>query len=216
MSGSFEKLLELVRACSDVQKAWIFREIRSSIAIHEIEKLFNVKAEVILEAIGRATDLTQRGVRGIIAETIFAVDIAPAVKGWKNDPPVGDVAYDVCLYKGKRRVRIQVKMQRKEKGQPKRNKVGQYIVEVQRTRGGTDKRGNKTRPYRFGEFDLLAVCMEPSTKEWTAFMYAWARDLEPSPDDKKIIRTFQAVPPFPGHGNGIWTSDLATALEKWS
>ena len=33
--------------------------------------------------------------------------------------------------------------------------------------------GLATRPYRFGEFDILAVSMHPSTNDWNRFMY-WA------------------------------------------
>lgn len=39
-----------------------------------------------------------------------------------------------------------------------------YVVETPRTRGGKDlTSGEDTRPYRYGEFDILAVSMHPST-----------------------------------------------------
>jgi len=47
-----------------------------------------------------------------------------------------------------------------------------FVVETQRTRGGKDKKSNSdTRPYHFGEFDILAVSMQPSTGNWNEFLY---------------------------------------------
>ena len=160
---SFENIVRAVRSCTPEQKQRIFNEIRDSILIHNLERTFGVRAEVILEAISRANDLTQRGVRGVIAETVFVLDVLPNATGWQSDPPVGDLSYDACLHKNDRRVRIQVKTQRRKAGAPMRQR-GSYVVEVQRTRTG-QKDGVSARPYRFGEFDLLAVCMwlQPET-----------------------------------------------------
>lgn len=73
--NNFDELVRAVRACTPEQKQRIFLEVRDLILIHELEKTFNVRAEVILEAISRASDLTQRGVRGLIAETAFVLDV---------------------------------------------------------------------------------------------------------------------------------------------
>jgi hypothetical protein len=77
----------------------------------------------------------------------------------------GDPPYDFIVRKGSIQVRIQVKLQRLEKGVPKiaskkryPSEGDLYLVEVQKTRGGIDPATNEdTRPYRFGEFDILAV-----------------------------------------------------------
>jgi hypothetical protein len=45
-----------------------------------------------------------------------------------------------------------------------------YAVEVQKTRSG-EKKGQKTRPYRFGDFDILAVNLHPTTGDWKRFVY---------------------------------------------
>ncbi|WP_144769216.1 hypothetical protein [Methylobacterium dankookense] len=210
----FEELLQRIRACDKDQKQDIFAEIRDSILIHELENKFHVRAEVILGAIDRASDLTQRGVRGLIAETAFVVDIIPTLQGWHDEPPVGDLSYDACLCRGNHRVRVQVKMQRRIRGLPMRRE-GAFCVEVQRTRNG-QKDGVSTRPYRFGEFDLLAVCMAASTGNWHAFMYAPTRALQADPrvDDRSVIQTLQTVPEYPGPAEGPWTSDLSLALER--
>ena len=212
MTDDFEALIRAVRSCSPEQKQRIFDEIRDFIAVHRLEKIFNVRAEVILEAISRAPDLTQRGVRGVIAETIFELDVVPALQGWQEEPIEGNPPYDLYLSRGDCRVRIQVKMQRKKEGKAM-VRDGLFVVEVQRTRAG-EKDGISTRPYRFGEFDLLAVCMEPSTKVWTNFMYAPASKLDFDPADAQIIKTFQSVPAFSTGDQGIWTGDLPKVLRE--
>jgi hypothetical protein len=90
---------------------------------------------------------------------------------------------------------------------------GSYIVEVQRTRTGA-RNGVSTRPYRFGEFDLLAVCMWASTGDWHSFLYVPAARLVADNRDKNIIRTFQPVPKYENGESEGWTKDLSTALER--
>lgn len=90
---------------------------------------------------------------------------------------------------------------------------GSYVVEVQRTRTG-QKDGVSTRPYRFGEFDLLAVCMWASTGDWHSFLYVPAARLIPDTRDKNIIKTFQPVPEHTSADGDDWTKDLNVALER--
>ena len=164
-------------------------------------------------------DLTQRGIRGIVAEATFFLEILPTLKSWKVTTLTADYPYDALVERDGKQVRIQVKMQRKKDGKPMMANQGYrdlpadlYVVEVQRTRGGLDKAtGEATRPYRFGEFDVLAVSMEVSTHDWKSFMYAPADLLQPDPADKLIIRKFQAVPPRP---SGIWTDNLQKCLDR--
>ncbi len=86
-----------------------------------------------------------------------------------------------------------------------------YVVETQRTRGGKDARtGEDTRPYRYGEFDILAVSMHPSTNDWTSFMYTVADWLIPRPEDEHLIPKFQPVAPTP---NNSWTANFETCIE---
>jgi hypothetical protein len=112
---------------------------------------------------------------------------------------------------------VQVKMQRLEKQMPKLWKKGSelpltpvYVVETQKTRSGVDSKGENTRPYRFGEFDILAVAMHPSSADWNHFLYTVADWLIPRPQDKKLISVYQPVPGVP---NDDWSADFATAIE---
>jgi len=209
---SFQDIVQAVRSCTPEQKQSLFEEIRDSVVVHELERVWHLRAEVILEAISRANDLTQRGVRGVIAETVFVLDVLPTAKGWQSDPPVGDLSYDACLHKDGRRVRIQVKTQRRKAGAPMRQR-GSYVVEVQRTRTG-QKNGVSTRPYRFGEFDLLAVCMWASTGDWHSFLYVPAARLIPDARDKNIIKTFQPVPNYESDEGDLWAKSLSAALDS--
>lgn len=53
------------------------------------------------------------------------------------------------------------------------------MTETQKTRTDNDGDGEKTRPYRYGEFDVLAVSMQPSTGKWDRYMYTLGRWLLP-------------------------------------
>lgn len=84
-----------------------------------------------------------------------------------------------------------------------------YVVETQRTRGGKTTAGEETRPYRFGEFDLLAVSMGASQGRWSAFRYTVQRWLLPSDKDAAHLNIYQPVPPAP---NEFWTDDFVTCV----
>jgi hypothetical protein len=171
-----------------------------------------------LDAISRGSDLTKRGVRGVIGETVFATEVAPHATGWTPASPPGDLPYDVLMARPPDEIRIQVKLQRREKGIAlmrslfRRGPKTHYVVEVQRTRNGLGLGGIATRPYRFGEFDMIAVCMEPSTKRWQDFLYAPALALVPRKSDAQLIDIMQPVPEFPARGSPVWSDNLETAL----
>lgn len=199
----------LLAKCSDEQRREIFQHLRETITIHPFEAAINAKAEVILEALARAPDLTIRGIRGIVGEATFAVEIASQLKGWKDVTPVGNHSYDTALADAVGTIRVQVKMQRRKNFQPLlRSGVG--VVEVQRTRTGT-KAGVATRPYRFGEFDILAVCMEPSHGRWNSFLYVPERWLVPRPEEAGLVTILQPLSLQP---DSVWTDDFDEAVKR--
>lgn len=73
----------MVEACTEQERLEVFQYLRRTIPIHAIEAKLNTQAEVILEAIDRASDLTLRGIRGIIAEAAFLVEVLGKIEGWK-------------------------------------------------------------------------------------------------------------------------------------
>lgn len=203
------KIRALLAKCSDEQRSLIFEELRKTIPIHPFETRMNAKAEVILEALDRAGDLTLRGIRGIIGEATFVREIVPSLAGWEDVTPPGDLPYDAALSEGNSTVKVQVKMQRRTKGVAW-IRAGAAIVEVQRTRTGK-RDGEDTRPYRFGEFDLLAVCMEPSHGRWNSFHYIPERWLIPRAANAALIEIMQPVALEPG---AIWTNDFDEAVHR--
>ena len=188
------RLHALLVGCQVEERRALFKMLREEFPIHDLERKLNVSAEVILEAISRASDLTLRGIRGIIAEAAFKqYEIARITEtaNWEDVPLNGDHSYDFAIKDSVGTVRIQVKMQRQKEQRPmlafEANKTmfctltDQFVVETQRTRGGTDKDGKATRPYKFGEFDILAVAMHPSTGDWSQFLYTVERWLIATP-----------------------------------
>jgi len=222
MTDPVERIHLLLDACTEEQRRAIFNRLRQEFPIHALEEKLNTQAEIILEAINRAPDITQRGVRGIIAESVFVTDVVgPLIqRGWRDETIEGEYPYDVLLDDGHGRVRVQVKMQRLSKGAPTTRKdyPGLYVVETQRTRTGKRRTPGEgtggetdenTRPYRVGDFDILAVSMHPSTRSWSDFRYTVAAWLLPRPDDARLLRVFQPVAPHP---NDDWTDDFLEAI----
>ena len=193
----------------------VFDHLRAEFA-HALETKWGLPYETVLEAIGRASDLTQRGVRGVIAEAVFILQVLPEAlegSGWAvvDAAIAADIPFDVVVEKGKTRVRVQVKNQRTERGEPKMKQAA-WVAEVQKTRSGK-KSGKPTRPYRFEDFDLIAVCLWPATRSWKRFAYCLTRDLVPRKHDKSMIEIMQRIPK--DLRGGGWADDLVGRLEAF-
>jgi hypothetical protein len=217
-----EQIKHLLSLCDPEQRDEVFRQLRQEFSIHPLEEELHAKAEIILEAIRRAGALTLRMIRGVIAEAAFGVEVVERLNKWQSLPLSGDPAYDFLLKDRKGAVRVQVKLQRSKKGSPwlahqarksfRALPVDMYVVETQKTRGGKKKTtGTATRPYRFGEFDVLAVALYPSTKRWDTFMYTVADWLIPDPIDRTLIFKYQ---PVASAVNQDWTDSFQTVI-KW-
>lgn len=214
--SAVDEIKGLLQECTPDERRAIFTHLRQEFSIHALEDQLNAKAEVILGALARASDLTLRGIRGIIAEAAFLIEvIAPGpTSRWQDGTPTGNHPFDFLLQDAAGGVRVQVKLQRQKEHRPMTaNEVLRsfdfpadlYIVETQRTRGGTTSSGEKTRPYRFGEFDVLGVCLHPSTGNWTDFVYAVANWLLPDPRSPGNMLKYQPVSTKEGDG---WTRDF--------
>jgi len=215
--ADIEQIKHLLSLCSPAQRQEIFQYLREEFPIHPLEVELNTEAEIILEAIQRSGGLTLRMIRGVIAEAAFEVEVVERLQGWRNVTPQGDLPYNFLLDDGQGAVRVQVKLQRSLAHRPMWAREAyrflpgdMYVVETQRTRRGSDKKtGGSTRPYRFGEFDLLAVAMYPSTGEWNTFMYTVADWLLPGRTAPSEMLKFQPVATLP---NDDWTNDFHTAV----
>ena len=219
MDNKKDQIIKLLKECSKEQKQAIFNELRKEISIHPIEQKLNIQAELILEAINKDEQgLTLRMMRGVIAEAAFDIEVVSTLEDWSNDTPDGDLPFDFLLSDGVGSVKIQVKLQRSKDLKPMLAKEGyrrfsddQFAVETQKTRGGKDAKGNDTRPYGFNEFDIIAVCMQPSCGDWSTFYYSLSRWLIPREDDTSKMLKFQPVAMKP---NEFWTDNFEVAV-KW-
>jgi hypothetical protein len=219
---TIEEIRSELDRCRKEERYEIFCGLRKEFVIHRLERDLRVPAEVILEAIARSPDLTQRGVRGIIAEAVFIQDVMPRAlaAGWKDTTPdnTENPSYDARVSRGGLDVRIQVKTQRLQRGQVLERafpKLGTcFVTETQRTRSGKTAKGISTRPYRDDEFDVLAVCLFPSTGDWREFRFALVRDLVRRPRHKHLLAVFQPVPRDP-NPTGKWSANLVAKLEQF-
>lgn len=193
MTQLTDEIRELIGRANEAERRAVLQYLRQQLPLHPLEEEWGTTAEAIMTAIARSSDLTQRGIRGILAEATFEEMILPQMMkaGWKPVTIVGHQNYDFLLQSATKRVRIQVKMQRRERGAPKefaaRSRAAvscparrMYVVEVQKTRGG-ERRGQQTRPYHFSDFDILAVNLQASTGNWQRFLYTVANWLLPRP-----------------------------------
>jgi hypothetical protein len=215
---NLDTIRELLAKCSPEERAALFRELRAVHQIHEFEAIIGAPAEMILEAVHRAPELTRRMLRGVIADAAFRTFAVAALEphGWRNVTPEGNFAYDYKLDDGAGPVTVQVKLQRSERGAPVVKDGTRYgftgtvfMTETQKTRTGTDGEDNQTRPYRYGEFDILAVSMQPSTGKWDRYMYTVGRWLLPGRTEGEMA-TLQPVEMSAGT---FWTDDFRTAAQ---
>ena len=208
---------DLIAKCTPEERRALFRELRAAHQIHEFESVIGAPAEMILEAVHRAPELTRRMLRGVIADAAFRTFVVPSVKakGWSDVTPEGNFAFDYKMTDAIGPVTVQVKLQRSERGAPvvksgERFGFGPevFMTETQKTRTGTDGEDNKTRPYRYDEFDVLAVSMQPSTGKWDRYMYTLGRWLLPGKKEDQMA-TLQPVARVP---NEFWTDSFMTAV----
>lgn len=222
-----DRVKQILRGMSEAEQSQVLAYLRELLPKHPVETQLMISAEGMLDAIARSGDFTVRMIRGVFAESAFAADVLPTLAGWRALPITGDPPYDFLLTDApgdpgplpNSQVKVQVKMQRSQRKVPLRadqqwrTRVKwpstHFIVEIQKSRKG-EKKGVSTRPYRFGEFDLLAVSLGPSMGRWSAFMYTVERWLLPNPDEPTQLLTFQPVAPS---DNDCWTSDFRTAVE---
>lgn len=214
--ANLDAIRDLLSQCSPQEQETLFRELRQRHLIHEFESVIGAPAEMILEAVHRAPELTRRMLRGVIADAAFRTFVVPAVEplGWSDVTPEGNFAFDYKMKDGRGDVSVQVKLQRSERGAPV-VRAGKrfgfagdvFITETQKSRTGTDG-DEMTRPYRYGEFDILAVSMQPSTGKWDRYMYTLGRWLLPGKKPSEIA-TLQPVAMEP---NDYWTDSFTTAV----
>jgi hypothetical protein len=228
MSEKIDEIKRLINDLREHEQHALYTYLRTRVAPHPLETKWGLTADVILGAINRAPDLTQRGIRGVIAEAVFESEVLPLLTAWESQKLEGDLPYDFKLKErgGETAITVQVKLQRSERGAPKRG-TGSipkefFIVEVQKTRSGvrTVKPASEpgavveeveiqTRPYSLGDFDILAVNMHPSTNDWSRFMYTVGNWLILRKANAKLIEIMQ---PVSEKRSQYWTDNLEECI----
>jgi excisionase family DNA binding protein len=233
-----DQIERFLDSCSAAQRRNIFDRLRKEFRIHRIEEIVGMDAERILEAFSRAVKATPM-LLGILAEPAFeefVLNQLPEDRWTYEIAPSGN-AYDFILRERDTEsdvVRIQVKLQKGDKGTPMygKPKATKYMfskemlmVETQRSRKGSKRsKGSKaseseniiiegsdkgTRPYKFGQFDVLAVSLFYSEKRWNKFMFTLCGRLLPDPENPENLATYQPVSPV---ANDDWTDRLEQCL----
>lgn len=214
-------LLRRIDALSMEARREILRHLRKAVPLHPMEDRLKASAEAVLEAIARSSDLTIRGIEGIIAEASFAKEVLPEYEEWRERSLDTGQPYDFLLddNSGLGEVRLQVKMQRRKEHRPlmasevykaMQWSADHYIGEVQRTRRGQDRAGAGTRPYRFGEFDILGVSLGAARGRWRDFTFTVANWLIPEPSNSTLILKYQPVAPSE---TDDWTTDFRRVVQ---
>lgn len=229
MTG-IEEVRRLLDSMNEQERREAYTYLRTLLPKHPMEERLMISSEGMLDALARAGDFTVRMIRGVFAEAAFSADVLPTLAEWRELPLKGDPPFDFLVtdVPGGQEpisdlpypvVKVQVKMQRSQGRKPRLAKdewktyvkwPGDYfVVEVQKSRKG-EKKGENTRPLRFGEFDILAVSLGPSRGRWSEFMYTLERWLLHRPDDEGQILQYQPVAP---HDTDCWTTDFRKAVE---
>ncbi len=102
MSESLEAIIELIDECSEEDRRALKLYLRNLLP-HPLESEWGIDADTILSAINRSSDLTKRGVRGIIAEAVFVNEIVPTVahSGGKLSNSRGIIPMTHCYKRSK-------------------------------------------------------------------------------------------------------------------
>src|SRR5438477_2406805 len=113
MSELTDEVCRLIEQANEEEQRIILAYLRERVPLHTHETEWSTTAEEILTAIARSSDLTLRGIRGILAEAIFEKRVLPELHrdGWQTAKFIGDQPYDFLIARLEAQVRIQVKLQ---------------------------------------------------------------------------------------------------------
>ena len=218
-SAEAEAVLRDVRGLSDAAREEVFRWLLARHNVHPVEAEFGADAEVILEAIGRSSDISKRGVRGLLAEAFFKIHVLDGDVRLTDRSTADEAAFDFLVRRAGRDYRVEVKLARRKAGElmlpPKSVSTGlprgDYgVVEIQRTRGGRTSDGRDTRPYRTDAFDVLAVSLHPATGNWADFRFVRTGLLTTRKGKPDLLNKMHPVPIAPALG---WRASLHECLD---
>lgn len=165
--------------------------------LHALEQEFALSSQDILDIVNNRNRLSV-AVRGGVAEhhleRVLRAD--PAVDRLDRLDLDGQPDFDVTLVDG-RRLLVECK-----NASPKPYADGSYKVEVQKTRAS--KGDPASRLYRVEQFDVVAACVYPPTRQWS-FRYRATSSLTPHAQHPGRVAALQRI-------DQAWAHDLEHAL----
>jgi hypothetical protein len=192
-------------------------------------------AQTVLAAV-RASHPTRRGVQGAIAAAFFENSAVPAVSaaGWALAPGGHRPdSFRFAIGKEGRVVRVLIAALQVEAGKPvrqiaeqrepfyvaqlpKRSSRVRLVTNAGKTRAAGEAHAPGAQGWSTSEFDVLAVSLQPLTRQWSDFTYKLAGALKPSASNAALVENLQPVSLDASRG---WTNDLLTCLgwisSKW-
>jgi hypothetical protein len=84
--SELEDLYAIIDRLESDERVALFRYLRKYIEIHPMEGQLMASAETILDALARSSDLTIRGIKGVIAEASFAAEVIPKLLDGRRFP----------------------------------------------------------------------------------------------------------------------------------
>lgn len=177
---------------------------------HPLEKRLNAPAADILEAIEHGFR-AQADVKGKLAELYLyryleRLRAEGQVVSLQWHDADGQPDFEIVMQDG-RKLSVECKNLRSDKAFSGERGCK---VEIQKTRGGRNREGRKTRGYPANYFEVLAVCTFNQTGEWR-FRFISARQLERRDDDQHLLKVMQLVP-LTGEGEN-WSDDFLIAVQ---
>ncbi|MGO9061423.1 MAG: hypothetical protein ACLQU2_29205 [Candidatus Binataceae bacterium] len=177
---------------------------------HPLEKKFNAPVADILEAIEHGFR-AQVDVRGKLAELYLyrhleRLRAEGQIVSLQWHDADGEPDFEIVMRDG-RKLRVECKNLRSDKAFSAERGCK---VEIQKTRGGLDKEGRKTRGYLADYFDVLAACTFNQTGEWR-FRFIAAHRLARRDDDPRVLKVMQQVP-LRGEDT-YWFDDFLLAVQ---
>lgn len=149
---------------------------------HQLERIFEVEAETILDIIDSNFRLGV-AVRGGVAEHHLEQQLLTSPALSSVDPLDQDGRPDFLVRTSSgRKLLVECKTASKQ-----RYKDGDFKVEIQKTRDS-----GAGRKYPFSQFDIVAACLFSATGFWE-FRYQWSQNLQPWKEDPDRIQAMQRV-----------------------
>jgi hypothetical protein len=171
---------------------------------HDLEKLYDLSAEELLEAINRRFRL-KVALEGAVAEVQFERKLKVLKTQGRITNYEGhdtDGMHDFTLQPGP--IRVEIKNVRNLKVP---------TVEIQKTR--TSNADSSSRFYGHDQFDLIGVCMGKATGKWSDFAFALTRELPSHPKHQEKLAVLHPVC-FPNSPTGVhWYGDLEEAIAAY-